>query len=354
VTTYRDAGVDTARADRAVDRVLQLARRTFIPGVRDLPWGFAGLFDLKAGGLLDRMPQRPLLAACADGAGTKVKIAAALGRHRGIGVDVVAMNVNDLICVGARPLFFLDYFACGRLDPAVLAEVVEGIVDGCRQAGCALLGGETAEMPGVYAAGDYDVAGFAVGVVEERRVLDGRRTREGDDVIGLASSGVHANGFSLVRRVFADADFRRPDPELGAPLGEVLLTPTRIYVRALFGVLRHYRVRRAVRAVAHITGEGIAGNVPRVLPEGFHAEIARGSWPVPPIFERIRRAGSVDEEEMYAVFNMGIGFVMITHPASTAPILRRLRQMRQRAWRIGRIVRGAGEPSVRWVRSAPA
>jgi phosphoribosylformylglycinamidine cyclo-ligase len=342
--TYVDAGVDQARKDQAIDRILSMMRRTHDPGVIDLPWGFAGLYSLKTSTLFERNYKHPVLVASTDGVGTKLKLARSLGKHDTVGIDLVAMSVNDLIATGARPLFFLDYIAMGKVDEKVLLDVARGIVEGCGQAECALLGGETAEMPGMYAEGDYDLAGFAVGIVEKSRVIDGSGVRAGDDVIGIASSGLHSNGFSLARRIVEGRDLA--EPFQGSTLGLTLLSPTRIYARAVKAVLRRYTVKKAVKAIANITGGGMVENIPRVLSEGTGVEIREGTWKVPPIFPFLQKLGDVPREEMFRVFNMGIGTVMVTAPLYTRQILRTLGRAGEKASLVGKVVRGAGDVRV--------
>jgi phosphoribosylformylglycinamidine cyclo-ligase len=283
--TYKRAGVDIAAGDALVDR---LRRR--LPHIGD----FAGLFPFPKGEF-----RRPFLVGCADGVGTKLQIAQKLNRHDTVGIDLVAMNVNDLICSGARPLFFLDYFAAGKLDVGVAGKVLDGIVRGCREADCVLLGGETAEMPGMYPPGEYDLAGFAVGAVDGNRRIDGRAIRPGDVLLGLPSSGIHSNGYSLVRALFKGKDLKR--------WGRVLLAPTRIYVRAVRNVLESEP--GAVKGLAHITGGGLVENVPRFLPKNCDAVFHLGTWPVPEIFSEIRRRGRVSDAEMFRTFNMGLGLI---------------------------------------------
>jgi phosphoribosylformylglycinamidine cyclo-ligase len=343
--TYLDAGVDQTAKDKAIDVILQMSRRTHDPGVIDLPWGFAGLYSLKTTSLFDKSYRHPVLVACTDGVGTKLMVARAVGRHDTVGIDLVAMSVNDLIVTGATPLFFLDYIACGKVDRAVLLAIVKGIVEGCLQSSCALLGGETAEMPGMYRPEDYDLAGFAVGVVEKSRILDGGAVRAGDDVIGIASSGLHSNGYSLARRIVESAKvpYDAMVPEAGGRIGEVLLEPTRIYAKAVRAVLRNYKVKRAVKAMANITGGGMVENIPRVIPKGLAVEIREGSWKVPPVFPWLQRIGQVPDAEMRRVFNGGVGFVMVTGPAFTNAILRTLRRAGESAWVVGKVVRGAQE-----------
>ncbi|MBI3292635.1 MAG: phosphoribosylformylglycinamidine cyclo-ligase [Elusimicrobia bacterium] len=285
--TYKDAGVDVEAGNELVRRIKRLAPRI---------GGFAGLFPFPQGRYRD-----PQLVGCTDGVGTKLKLAFLLNRHDTVGIDLVAMNVNDLICCGATPLFFLDYFACSRLDVGVAETVVKGIAQGCREAGCVLLGGETAEMPGFYALGEYDLAGFALGVVERRQAITGRRIRPGDLVVGVASSGLHANGFSLVRKIFSEGELREFGPEL--------LAPTRIYVKPLLKLL--HRPGHGIKGVAHITGGGFVDNLPRILPEGCGVRIDTASWTVPELFQKIQQRGQVGMLEMYRTFNMGIGLVLV-------------------------------------------
>jgi phosphoribosylformylglycinamidine cyclo-ligase len=332
--TYRAAGVDIAAGDAAVARIAPLARATYRQGVLGGIGAFAGFF---------RVPRRyrdPVFVAGTDGVGTKLKVAFLVGRHDTVGIDLVAMSVNDVLVHGAEPLIFLDYIGIGRLRPGVVEAIVRGVAAGCREAGCALLGGETAELPGLYAAGEYDLAGFAVGVVERRRLVDGRRVRPGDVVLGLASSGLHSNGYSLARQiVFERLGYRATDrvPQLGQTAGEALLTPTRIYVNP---VRRLLRAGVEVHAMAHVTGGGLTGNLPRVLPADCRAVIRRGSWPVPPIFGLLQAGGPVAEPEMFGVFNMGVGFACVV-PRAAAP---RARRLLERAgvpsWEIGEVARG--------------
>ncbi|MFT0892618.1 phosphoribosylformylglycinamidine cyclo-ligase [Pseudochelatococcus sp. G4_1912] len=304
--TYAQAGVDIDAGNAMVEAIKPLVRATRRPGADGLIGGFGGLFDLKAAGYVD-----PILVAANDGVGTKVKIAIETGRHGTIGIDLVAMCVNDLIVQGAEPLFFLDYYATGKLDPAEGALVVQGIVDGCRQAGCALLGGETAEMPGLYSTGDYDLAGFAVGAAERNRLLPRADIGPGDAILGLPSSGVHSNGFSLVRRIVTHAGLDWNATAPFAPekqLGVALLEPTRIYVRQLLGAMRR---TNAIKGLAHITGGGFIDNIPRVLPEGTAAQLDLSAIMPPPVFGWLSRAGKVEEAEMLRTFNCGIGMVVI-------------------------------------------
>lgn len=334
--TYVDAGVDQVHKDKAIDRILEMMRRTHDRGVIDLPWGFAGLYSLATSPVLKKPMKHPVLVACTDGVGTKLKLARALAVHDTVGIDLVAMSVNDLIVTGAAPLFFLDYVAMGKVDKSVLLDVVKGIVDGCAQSQCALLGGETAEMPGLYSEGDYDLAGFCVGIVEKAKIIDGSGVRVGDDVIALASSGLHSNGYSLARKIVEGHDLGGKFN--GTTLGKTLIAPTRIYVRAIRKVLE----RHPVRAIANITGGGMIENIPRVIPKGCAVEIREGSWKVPPIFHFLQKAGDVPREEMYRVFNMGVGMVLVTSPRETAATMRTLAKAGEKPAVVGRVVRGDG------------
>ena len=328
--SYRQAGVDIDAGDALVPRLARLARPTRIPEVVADVGGFAGLCAVPKG--LDE----PILVSGTDGVGTKLKVAFATGIHDSIGIDLVAMCANDVVTTGARPLFFLDYFACGKLHVATAERVIAGIADGCRQAGCALIGGETAELPGFYARGEYDLAGFCVGVVEKSRILDGSRVKAGDVVLGLASSGLHSNGFSLVRKVF--------ESKLSAELARELLEPTRIYVKSCLDL----RDAADVHAFAHVTGGGLPGNLPRVLPSGHRAVLRRGSWPVPDVFGRIQKAGNVSDAEMLRTFNLGVGMCAIVPRAEVQKALSLLRSGGQPAFEIGVVeaAPGLAEPEV--------
>jgi phosphoribosylformylglycinamidine cyclo-ligase len=344
--TYVDAGVDQTQKDRAIDRILSMMRKTHDPGVLDLPWGFAGLYSLASSTLFNRRRmKRPVLVACTDGVGTKLKLARQIGKHDTVGIDLVAMSVNDLVVTGGSPLFFLDYVAMGRVDKPVLLDVVKGIIEGCRQSGCALLGGETAEMPGMYADGDYDLAGFCVGIVDQAEILDGKAVRAGDDVIAIASSGLHSNGYSLARKIVEGRDLGGRFG--GSTLGETLLAPTRIYAKAVKAVLAKHPVKKAVRALANITGGGLVENVPRVIPKGLSVEIGEGSWPVPPIFPFLEKEGDVPHGEMYRVFNMGVGMVAVTAPGATAGVRKALAKTGEKTWVVGRVVRGGNGVHIR-------
>ncbi len=323
--------MDIDAGARLVEAIGPLAAATRRPGVMAGLGGFGALFDLKAAGYDD-----PILVAATDGTGTKLKIAVAAGRHDTVGVDLVAMCVNDLVVQGAEPLFFLDYFATGRLELEAGRQVLAGVARGCEQAGCALIGGETAEMPGLYAEGDYDLAGFAVGAVERGQVLTGAAVAEGDMVLGLASSGLHSNGFSLVRRVVADLglDYAAPAPFAPrTPLGEALLTPTRIYVKACLAALE----TGAVTALAHVTGGGLVENLPRVLPEGLAAVIDTKAWPVPEVFSWLARDGGVPAGEMIRTFNCGIGMAVVAKAERGAEVEQALAGAGEQVYRIGRI-----------------
>jgi len=349
--SYRDAGVDIEAGETMVRLISPLARRTFNPRVMESPGGFAGLFRLDYNeNLFKRNYKDPLLVACTDGVGSKLKVAFAMDRLDTIGIDLVAMNVNDLICTGAEPLFFLDYLAIQRLEPGRTVEILKGISAGCCDAGCALLGGETAEMPDFYRPREFDLAGFAVGVVERGRLIDGSNVEVGDAAIALASDGLHSNGFGLARRVLlerAGYDLADRPPELGgASIGEEMLRPTRIYARSVLSVVNSYRVKKVIRAMAHVTGGGLPGNLPRVLPEGLTVRIKRDSWPVPEILKLIAAKGPVDPIEMMRVFNMGVGFVMIVSPHFARPIMNRLRKAGERCWLLGKV--RAGGPELTW------
>jgi phosphoribosylformylglycinamidine cyclo-ligase len=333
--TYRDAGVDIDAGDALVERIKPLAAMTRRPGVLAGIGGFGALFEVPAG------YRQPVLVSGTDGVGTKLRLAFELQRHSTIGIDLVAMSVNDILVQGAEPLFFLDYFACGKLDVATAAEVVGGIARGCELAGCALIGGETAEMPGMYPEGEYDLAGFAVGVVEKSAIIDGSTIVAGDVLIGLPSSGAHSNGYSLLRRIIA-----RTQADLTATfagdttLADAILAPTRIYVQPVLALLRAL----PVKGLAHITGGGLTGNVPRILPPTVRAEIEQSAWRRPALFDWLQRAGGVAEGEMHRVFNCGIGMVVVVAPTDVAQALQLLRDAGEAALVIGRIEpRAAGD-----------
>lgn len=342
---YRSAGVDLKAYEETMSRLPPLLRRTFTPRVMEWKDGFAGLFRLDDQiGLLSRRYRDPVLVASTDGVGTKLKLAFATGRHSTVGIDLVAMSVNDCLCSGAEPLLFLDYVAMSRDDPDLTAQIVQGISDGCVEAECALIGGETAILPDFYHPGEYDLAGFCLGVVERRHVLDGNDIRIGDKVIGIASSGLHSNGYSLARKIVFDHAGLTLDAHverLGRTVADELLEPTRIYTRALKEVRRNYRVKQIIHGIAHITGGGLIDNLPRVLPEGSAIRLARGSWTVPAVFPWLQSLGSVPDEEMYKVFNMGIGMVMIVGSYYAEAITRHLNHnAKVPSWIIGEVVEG--------------
>jgi len=329
--TYRDAGVDIDEGARLVRLIRRPVRSTFRPGVIGEIGGFGALFSARFRAFKD-----PVLVSATDGVGTKLAVAFKAGRHDTIGVDLVAMSVNDIVVSGAEPLFFLDYFATSRLDADVAASVVKGIARGCRLAGCALTGGETAEMPGLYRPGEYDLAGFAVGVVDKKSIIDGSKIRPGARIIGLASSGLHSNGYSLARKVLFERLGLRTTSRpkgLSTDVATALLRPTRIYVKTVLKLLSTYKLR----GLAHITGGGFIENIPRVVPEGMKAVIKKGSWPVPPVFDLIQTAGRVSEKEMLRTFNCGIGMALFTSKADASGVMKTLKAMNERAFLIGEV-----------------
>jgi phosphoribosylformylglycinamidine cyclo-ligase len=333
--TYRDAGVDIDAGDALVERIKPFAKRTLRPGVLAGIGGFGALFELPKG------YREPVLVSGTDGVGTKLKLAFELGRHDTIGIDLVAMSVNDILTLGAEPLFFLDYYACGKLDVVTAAEVVKGIAAGCERAGCALIGGETAEMPGMYTPGEYDLAGFAVGVVEKSRIIDGSSIVPGDVLLGLSSDGVHSNGYSLVRRIVASRGVELSAKLGGTPIADLLLAPTRIYVRPVLEAM----TRVKIKGLAHITGGGLTGNVPRVLADDLTARIDRSSWPLPPVFQWLQAQGNVSDDEMLRVFNCGIGMVAVVGCDDAEAAINALSRSGENVFRIGAIERrGAEEP----------
>jgi phosphoribosylformylglycinamidine cyclo-ligase len=344
--TYKAAGVDMEAGDQLVDEIRSAVERTHGPRVMDLYGHFAGVFSLDFNErLFKRNFRRPVLVAGTDGVGTKLRLAIDAGRVRTVGQDLVAMCVNDIVVLGADPMFFLDYLATSRVDPRVHADVVIGIAEACQKCDCALLGGETAEMPGFYAAGDFDLAGFAVGIVEKNRLVTGRRVQEGDALLGLASSGVHSNGYSLVRKILEVQGLKVGDriPELGGTVADVFLAPTRLYPPPVLKVLHHYGTKQVVHGMAHITGGGIPGNLPRVFPKGLEARIKKAAWDVPPAFEWLQKAGDVPAKEMWSVFNMGIGFVLIVSPYYADHVAEMLEKAGETVYRLGRMARGTGE-----------
>ena len=341
MSRYKEAGVDIDAGDALVEAIKPLAKSTARPGSDAGLGGFGAFFDLARAGYRD-----PVLVATTDGVGTKLKLAIETGRHEGIGIDLVAMCVNDLIVQGAEPLFFLDYYASGRLEVETGRKIIAGIADGCRMAGCALIGGETAEMPGLYRESDYDLAGFAVGAVERGAAITGERVKPGDVVLALASSGLHSNGYSLVRKVVADAGLALSKPAPFASnlsLGEVLLEPTRIYVKSGLAAARSGKVK----AFAHITGGGLIENIPRVLPDGTCAALDAARWELPVVFGWLAKSGRIAPEEMARTFNCGIGMVVVTAPENANAVAAMLEQAGERVLEIGRIETAAGAPQVR-------
>ncbi len=332
--TYKKAGVDINEGERFVRMIKPLVRRTFRPEVVTDIGSFGAFFKLDT-----RKYKEPILVSGTDGVGTKLKIAFMTGRHDTVGIDLVAMCVNDILTSGAEPLFFLDYFATGRLKPESAAEVIRGITNGCLEAGCSLVGGETAEMPGFYARGEYDLSGFAVGVVERRKLIDGNRIKDGDSLIGIPSSGLHSNGYSLARKVLFDSkrmSTKKVLPEIGVSLGEELLKPTIIYVKAFKAI----KDKVDVKGMAHITGGGIPGNLPRIFPKGLGAVLDKGSWPEPAIFSVIRKAGNVPEEDMKRTFNMGLGLIVVVSGKEGKKVLAALRKKGFGAYMIGSVKKG--------------
>ena len=333
--TYRDAGVDIDAGDALVERIKPLAKRTMREGVLAGIGGFGALFEVP------KRYREPVLVSGTDGVGTKLKLAFQLNRHDTVGIDLVAMSVNDVLVQGAEPLFFLDYFACGRLDVDTAAAVIGGIARGCEFAGCALIGGETAEMPGMYPPGEYDLAGFAVGAVEKSRIIDGSAVAAGDAVIALASSGAHSNGYSLIRRVLERSGADLAMPLDGRPLADAVMEPTRIYVKPVLALIAAH----PVKALAHITGGGIVENIPRVLPESLTAVIDASTWRMPALFEWLQREGGVPAAEMHRTFNCGIGMVVVVAAAAAEAAVAHLRAAGETAWIAGTIrTRAAGEP----------
>jgi len=346
--SYEQAGVNIDANDEMVERIQSSLASTFGPRVIALPGGFAGLFRLDYDEkLFKKNYKNPVLVACTDGVGSKVQLAAKARKFDTVGIDLVAMSVNDMLVIGAEPLFFLDYVALHKLEPALVAELVKGIAAGCRMADCALIGGETAEMPDTYRKGDFDLAGFAVGVVERDKTITGKKVRPGDVILGLRSSGLHSNGYTLARNIcFKQARLKMNDvlDELdGTTVGETLLTPTRIYVQPIVKLLTKYKVKRVVHAMAHITGGGLVGNIPRILPKDCNAVLKKSSWPRPKIFPFLQKAGPVQEDEMFRVFNMGIGYVLIVAADFADSIGRNLQRWGEKVNRIGTITAGSGK-----------
>ncbi|UJF32687.1 phosphoribosylformylglycinamidine cyclo-ligase [Paenibacillus hexagrammi] len=331
----KKAGVDIAAGNEAVERMKKHVKRTFRPEVLTDLGGFGGLFGLNK----DKY-EEPVLVSGTDGVGTKLKIAFAMDKHDTIGIDAVAMCVNDIIVQGAEPLFFLDYLACDKVIPEKIEAIIKGISDGCEQSGCALIGGETAEMPGMYASGEYDIAGFTVGIVDKKKIIDGSTIRPGDVVLGLASSGVHSNGFSLVRKLLLeDKGYSLHDhiEELGDKLGSVLLEPTKLYVKPVLGMLEEV----AIKGMAHITGGGFIENIPRVLPDNVNVDIQYGSWPILPIFQLMQREGAISNNDMFRTFNMGIGMVIIVSADDAEKAIKAAEAQGEKPYRLGVVTEGS-------------
>lgn len=332
---YKKAGVDIAAGNEAVERMKKHVQSTMRPEVLSGLGGFGGLFGLNK----DKY-EEPVLVSGTDGVGTKLKIAFAMDRHDTIGIDAVAMCVNDIVVQGAEPLFFLDYLACDKVIPEKIEAIVKGVADGCVQSGCALIGGETAEMPGMYAEGEYDIAGFTVGIVDKSKMIDGKQIEPGDVVLGLASSGVHSNGFSLVRRLLLEEkgySLHDTVEELGGKLGDVLLTPTRIYVKQVLAMLE----RVQLKGLAHITGGGFIENIPRMLPDDVNVNIEYGSWPILPIFSLMQREGNISNKDMFTTFNMGIGMVIVVAADQAEEAIRAAEALGERVFRIGQVTSGS-------------
>ena len=332
--SYKDSGVDVTRGYKAVDLMKKHVKSTYNENVLGDIGSFGGFFSIAG----EKM-EEPILVAGTDGVGTKLKYAFLLDKHDTIGIDAVAMCVNDIVCQGAKPLFFLDYYACGRLYPEAEAEVVKGIAEGCRQAGCALIGGETAEMPGFYPDGEYDLAGFAVGIVDKKKVINGKSIQAGDVLVGIKSSGVHSNGYSLVRKLFGDenkAELEKYDERLGATVAEVLLKPTKIYVKSILALLEKVEVK----GIAHITGGGFIENIPRILPEGVSAEIVKNSYEVPAVFKVMQERAEITDEQIYNTFNMGIGMIVCVSPENVDATLASLKESGEEVCVVGKVVEG--------------
>ena len=346
-TTYKEAGVDLETYQESMSRLPQLMHRTYSPRVIQADGGFAGLFQIDfTNGLFARSYEDPVLVAGTDGVGTKLKVANLTGKHDTVGIDLVAMCVNDVICCGAEPLFFLDYVAMSHDNPDQLEQIVQGISDGCLQADCALLGGETAIMPDLYSEGDYDLAGFCVGIVERRHMIDGSAVMPGDVVLGIESSGLHSNGYSLVRRVVFELGRLAVEQQVESmekTVGELLSIPTTIYAKQVRKILNHYKVKNVVHGISHITGGGLAENMERILPNNVNARIERDSWTIPPVFKWIQELGNISDDEMDRVFNQGIGLVLIVSEYYADNIRRMLKQSQLESWQIGTIEEGSGE-----------
>ncbi len=334
--SYKDSGVDVTRGYKAVELMKKYVKTTYDDNVLGDIGSFGGFYAIAG----EKM-EEPVLVAGTDGVGTKLRYAMLLGKHDTIGIDAVAMCVNDIVCQGAKPLFFLDYYACGRLYPEAEAEVVKGIAAGCRMAGCALIGGETAEMPGFYPEGEYDLAGFAVGIVDKKKVINGKNIAAGDVLLGIKSSGIHSNGYSLVRKLFGDSDkaeMEKYDDRLGGTLAEVLLTPTKIYVRSILSLIE----KVPVKGIAHITGGGFIENIPRIFPEGIGCEIDKHSYEVPAVFRVMQEKAGISDEQIYNTFNMGIGMVVCVSPENAAAAKKSLEESGEEVVLLGKTVSGKG------------
>jgi phosphoribosylformylglycinamidine cyclo-ligase len=328
-TTYKDAGVDIDRANSFVEKIKPLVKQTSRREVMSGIGGFGGLFHLDIG-----KNKHPVLVSSTDGVGTKLKIAQMMNKHDTVGIDLVAMSVNDVVVQGAEPLFFLDYIAAGKIHVDTTVQIVKGVVRGCQEAGCALIGGETAEMPGFYKDDEYDLAGFCVGVVEAEKLIDGSEIRVGDRIVGIASSGLHSNGFSLARKVLFDGGAFQPDEQvegLDQTIGMELLKPTRIYVKSVLNLIKNFNIR----GIVHITGGGFLDNIPRIVPGPCSVVIQKDSWPIPPVFDLIRKAGKIDDQEMFRVFNMGIGMIIVVAEKEQTEIMERLEMLGEKAYSIG-------------------
>jgi len=342
--TYKDSGVDLDVYAESMSRLPNLVAKTFSPRVMRLDGGFAGLFSLNGISKLSGVNRQyvdPVLVSCTDGVGTKIKIACQANRHSTVGIDLVAMSVNDAICCGAEPIFFLDYVAMPKDDPDLLETLVAGIARGCEEVGCALIGGETAILSGMYNPGEYDLAGFCVGVAERSKIIDGKAIKKGDVVLGVASSGCHSNGYSLIRRVVFDVAKLSLDayvPELGKTVVDELLTPTRLYVQPAMKLLEEFGANEGIRGIAHITGGGLVENLSRVLPKGLKCEIAPNSWDVPPVFGWLQKLGSIEDDEMARVFNMGLGLALVVDPNVADNVAGSLNAMGLKNWKVGEIV----------------
>ena len=345
--TYKNSGVDLTTYAAAMQRLPEIVSKTFTPRVMRLDGGFAGLFSL-TGKAAEEGPVKkysdPVLVSCTDGVGTKIKIACAANRHDTVGIDLVAMSVNDAICCGAAPLFFLDYVAMPKDNPPLLERIVSGIAEGCKSSGAALIGGETALLPDMYNEGEYDLAGFCVGVAERNEIIDGKAIKENDVLIGVASNGFHSNGYSLIRKAVFEMGGLTVNTQLpqfeNKTVADVLLRPTAIYVRTVLALLEKFKANDGIRGIAHITGGGLAENLSRIIPQGLTPQIDEGRWPIPPIFEWVQKLGNIDDDEMRRVFNMGIGLVLVVKPEQELAVRETLLSLKRENWVLGRVTRG--------------